>query len=223
MSPPGQTASFTVAFITGAAQGIGKDIALRLADEGFNVAINDIPSNAANLDSVAKEVAAKGRTALPLLGDVSQEDAVRTMVEKTVAVLGRLDVVLDTEAFDRSLAVNVRGVMLCYKYAARQMIKQGNGGRILGGPAAASYVASKFAVRGLTQCLALELAPHHITVNAYSPGVILTPMSAVCGLPPDGPSASPEVVSSLVSYLVKPEAYFITGQAITMDGGVVFS
>lgn len=93
MSPPGQTASFTVAFITGAAQGIGKDIALRLADEGFNVAINDIPSNAANLDSVAKEVAAKGRTALPLLGDVSQEDAVRTMVEKTVAVLGRLDVV----------------------------------------------------------------------------------------------------------------------------------
>ncbi|EPS95067.1 NAD-binding protein [Fomitopsis schrenkii] len=140
--------------------------------------------------------------------------------------------------------------MLCYKYAARQMIKQGGGGRILGaasilgkhgGPVAASYVASKFAVRGLTQCLALELAPHHITVNTYAPGVILTPMTDmgaldeskggghgtatkwVCGMPPDGPDAGPEVVSSLVSYLVKPEAYFITGQSITMDGGVVFS
>ena len=90
---PGQTAPFTVAFITGAAQGIGREIALKLADDGFNVAINDIQSNAENLNSVAKEVTAKGRVALPLFGDVSQEDAVRSMVEKTVEVLGRLDVV----------------------------------------------------------------------------------------------------------------------------------
>ncbi|KZT68388.1 acetoin reductase family protein [Daedalea quercina L-15889] len=261
---PGQTTPFTVAFITGAAQGIGREIALRLADEGFNVAINDIPSNADALHSVAKEVEAKGRKALPLFGDVSEEDTVRVMVEKAVEVLGRLDVMianaaiaiiseivdLDVEKFDRALAVNVRGVMLCYKYAARQMIKQGNGGRILGaasilgkrgGPMAAAYVASKFAVRGLTQCLAIELAPHHITVNTYAPGVILTPMTAmgaldeakggghgaatkwVCGLPPDGPAAGPEVVASLVSYLVKPEAYFITGQSLTVDGGVVFN
>ena len=90
---PGQTTPFTVAFITGAAQGIGREIALKLADDGFNVAVNDIPSNSEALHCVAKEVEAKGRKALPLLGDVSEEGTVRSMVEKTVEVLGRLDVV----------------------------------------------------------------------------------------------------------------------------------
>ncbi|KAH9932234.1 NAD-P-binding protein [Fomitopsis serialis] len=261
---PGQATPFTVAFITGAAQGIGREIALKLADDGFNVAVNDIPSNADNLNSVVKEIEAKGRKALPVLGDVSEDDTVKAMVEKTVEVLGRLDVMvanaavaiiseivdLDVKQFDRALAINVRGVMLCYKYAAKQMVKQGNGGRILGagsilgkrgGPAAAAYVAPKFAIRGLTQCLAIELAPHKITVNTYAPGVILTAMTDmgaldeakggghgtatkwVCGLPPDGPAAGPEVVASLVSYLVKPEAYFITGQSINIDGGVDFN
>lgn len=93
MLPPGQTAPFTVAFISGAAQGIGREIALKLADDGFNVAINDIQSNAENLHSVAKEVSARGRIALPLFGDISEENAVKTMVEKAVEVLGRLDVV----------------------------------------------------------------------------------------------------------------------------------
>ncbi|TFY68515.1 hypothetical protein EVJ58_g975 [Rhodofomes roseus] len=250
---PGQTTPFTVALITGAAQGIGREISLRLADDGFHIAINDILSNADALHSVAKEVEAKGRKALAVFGDVSEEAAVQSMIEKTVEVLGRLDVMIanagvayisaivdmDVERFDRALAVNVRGVMLCYKYAARQMIKQGNGGRIL----------------------ATELKSHHITVNTYAPGVILTPMTGmgaldeakggghgaatkwvsdkddssqprefmtracvkVCGLPPDGPDAPPEVVASLVSYLVKSEAYFITGQSYNVDGGVEFS
>ncbi|KAH9836304.1 uncharacterized protein C8Q71DRAFT_858293 [Rhodofomes roseus] len=260
----GQTTPFTVALITGAAQGIGREISLRLADDGFHTAINDILSNADALHSVAKEVEAKGRKALAVFGDVSEEAAVQSMIEKTVEVLGRLDVMIanagvayisaivdmDVERFDRALAVNVRGVMLCYKYAARQMIKQGNGGRILGagsilgkrgGNAAAAYSAPKFAIRGLTQSLATELKSHHITVNTYAPGVILTPMTGmgaldeakggghgaatkwVCGLPPDGPDAPPEVVASLVSYLVKSEAYFITGQSYNVDGGVEFS
>jgi len=251
-----------VAIVTGASKGIGRDIALRLADDGLDVTINS--RNAAELEVVAEEIRAKGRKALPFVGDVSDEEIVKGMVEKTVEVLGRLDVmvanagtaivsrVVDMTLKDWNLCmdINLASTMLCYKYAARQMIKQGEGGRILGassilgkkgGPEVAAYVATKFAIRGLTQCLAIELAPHKITVNTYAPGVILTPMTNidvldkqyggthgaftkhVCGIPPDGPHSSGDTVASLVSYLSKPEAHFITGQSIVMDGGVNLS
>lgn len=197
--------------------------------------------------------------ATTILADVSAEHEVKAMVAKAVEDLGGVDVmianagispvgsVLDmsVETWDRIMDVNLRGVMLCYKYAALQMIKQGRGGRILaassllGGRGAinfSAYSASKFGVRGLTQSLALELAEHNITVNAYCPGVIITPMTSVeddaqyggkpgarvkawIGAPPDGPDAGPEVIASIVSYLVKPEAYFITGQSIHVNGG----
>lgn len=135
--------------------------------------------------------------------------------------------------------------MLCYKYAAIQMIKQGQGGRILGassiygkkgGPLASAYSTTKFAIRGLTQSAALELAQHKITVNTYAPGLIKAGISEAffnepgvsrdermqqLGFPADTPLPGPEVVSSLVSYLVKPEAYFITGQTIMTNGGTV--
>ncbi|KZT73884.1 NAD(P)-binding protein [Daedalea quercina L-15889] len=251
-----------VAIVTGASKGIGHDIALRLADDGLDVTINS--RNLAELEVVAQEIRAKGRRVLPYVGDVSDEEVVKGMVEKTVEVLGRLDVmvanagtavvsrVVDMELKDWNYCMNsnLASVMLCYKYAARQMIKQGEGGRILGassilgkkgGPEVSAYVATKFAIRGLTQCLAIELAPHKITVNTYAPGVILTQMTNVdaldkayggthgaftkhiCGIPPEGPHSSGDTVASLVSYLAKPEAYFITGQSIVMDGGVVMS
>ncbi|KAH9932271.1 NAD(P)-binding protein [Fomitopsis serialis] len=251
-----------VAIVTGASKGIGHAIALRLADDGLDVTINS--RNAAELELVAAEIRAKGRKVLAFVGDVSDGDVVKGMVDRTVEVLGRLDVMvanagifvssrvvdMDIKDWNRCMDCNLASTMLCYKYAARQMIEQGEGGESSGRrpfsgkrcPDSSAYVATKFAIRGLTQCLAIELAPHNITVNTYAPGVILTPMTDfgaldqqygggpgaytkhLAGIPPDGPhSASGEPVASVVSYLAKPEAYFITGQSIVMDGGVVFS
>ncbi|KZT70393.1 NAD(P)-binding protein [Daedalea quercina L-15889] len=243
--------STRVAYVSGAAQGIGLKIALRLADDGLDVAVNDIPSKQAQLEEVVSQIKAKGRRAIAVPGDVSVEEDVRSMIDKVAAELGGLDVLvanaglllvkavqdIDAEEWDRVMAVNIRGTMLQYKYAARQMIKQGRGGRILGASSVAgkrgwggisAYSASKFAVRGLTQCLSIELAKHNITVNCYAPGIVVTQMAldlgaglAAIGMPAEIPVGDPESVSSIVSYLVKPEASFITGQSISPNGGAV--
>ncbi|CCM05106.1 uncharacterized protein FIBRA_07313 [Fibroporia radiculosa] len=250
-----------VAIVTGAGQGIGRAIALRLADDGIDVAVNDLASNTDALVKLVEEIHAKGRQSISVIGDVSDEENVQMMIARTVKEMGGLDIMianagiamgrialidLSTEQWDRVVAINLRGVMLCYKYAAEQMIKQGRGGRIIGAASVmgkkgfahqSAYVATKFAVRGLTQSLALELAEHKITVNAYAPGVILTPMTLspkdaelggrpcaglkkMLGIPPNAPDAGPEVVASAVAYLVKPEAHFITGQSINVGGGI---
>ncbi|KAJ7267195.1 NAD-binding protein [Mycena rebaudengoi] len=191
-----------IALVTGAAQGIGRGIALRLADDGFDVAVNDVASNAGKLDQLVDEIKAKGRASSKHIADVSVDEQVREMVEQVVEQLGGLDVMIanagiikqpqpivetPVENWDKIMAVNARGPFLCYKYAAAQMIKQGHGGKIIGASSIAgkqgmshipAYSASKFAVRGLTQAAALELGPHGINVNAYAPGTIDTPMLA---------------------------------------------
>jgi len=248
-----------VAVVTGAARGIGKSIALRLADDGLDVAVNDLHDQKELLEGVVEDIQKKGRQAVAVCGDVSEEQDVKALIDKAVEKLGGVDVmvanagigsfesILDStvENWDRIMRINTRGPMLAYKYAAKQMVKQGRGGRIIGASSIcgkkgavnlAAYSASKFAVRGLTQSAARELAEHGITVNAYAPGVIRTQMTAsaadgdkghgsallnILGAP-NARSAEPDVVSSLVSYLVKPEAHFITGQTITTDGGMVF-
>ncbi|KIM81214.1 hypothetical protein PILCRDRAFT_72177 [Piloderma croceum F 1598] len=200
-------ASKGIALVTGAGQGIGRAIALRLADD-FDVAVNDIPSNVEALDSLVDEITAKGRRSIPVLADVSVEDQVKNMIDTVVAKLGGLDVmvanagiykegsVLDctTQDFDSLFAVNVRGTFFCYKYAGLQMVSQGRGGRIIGASSltgkkgrknsrailraglCVGYSATKFAVRGLTQSAAGDLGKHGITVNAYAPGAIDTPL-----------------------------------------------
>ncbi|THH14775.1 hypothetical protein EW146_g5604 [Bondarzewia mesenterica] len=189
-----------VALVTGAARGIGREIALRLASDGFDVAINDLnESSAKDLGEIKKEIEAKGRRSHIVYADVSDEPQVEAMVKSVVDALGSLDVLvanagithvrslLETtvEEFDRVMRINARSVFLCYKHGAKQMIAQGHGGRLIGASSGAgkkamplidAYSASKFAVRGLTQSAAAELGGFGITVNAYAPGAVITPM-----------------------------------------------
>ncbi|KAH8082437.1 hypothetical protein BXZ70DRAFT_1012289 [Cristinia sonorae] len=255
-----------VAVITGSAQGIGKAIALRLAEDGFAVVVSDLGTKQDKMDALVEEVRSKGGRAVAIPTDVTKEADIINLVDKTVEEFGGLDVMIanagignastflemSVELYDLIMNVNARGVMLCYKYAAQQMVKQKRGGRILGassvlgkqsaGMYLAAYSASKFAVRGLTQSLAQEMAPHKVTVNAYCPGCIITDMvdnpaldatvgtgapggfiKYITGIPLDGPEAGPDVVASYVSYLCKPEAHFITGQSLSVCGGVRLS
>jgi len=248
-----------VAIVTGAAQGIGEAIALRLATDGLDVVVSDLPAKREQLDLLVKRIETTGRRAIAVETDVSEENDVIALIDKTVEAFGGLDVMVanagigmfkpmfDTSVDDLNtiLSINVRGVMLCYKHAAVQMVKQDRGGRIIGAssgaakkavPNMAAYSASKFAVRGLTQACAAEWRKHRITVNTYAPGSILTPMvlhpddeknggpastaKLATGLPLDTPDAEPDVIADFVTYLIRPESYHITGQSVNIDGGL---
>lgn len=255
------------AFVTGAAsQGIGRSISIRLAQDGFSVALNDIPSQEEKLSELGKEIesiygANSSQRCVVTLGDVSSEGDVKRMFDEVVNQLGGLDVmvanagiyiamkpILETslDAFDRVMSVNVRGMFLCYQYAASQMIKQGRGGRIIGAsslvgkqgsPSATAYSTSKFAIRGLTQSVAQDLGKFGITVNAYAPGAISSDMLRNMANDTDDPPAliksqaevaavkrvgEPEDVAGLVSFLASDSSSFMTGQTLTIDGGRYF-
>jgi len=260
-SPQGRTA-----LVTGGARGIGRGIALRLAADGLDVAVADLPQMRGEGEAVAEEIRATGRRAAALDADVSDAAEVDAMIEQTVAELGRLDVMIANagiaqvaplldvtpEDFDRLIGINLRGVFLCYTAAARQMIAQGDGGKIIGAASIAAhkgfamlghYSASKWAVRGLTQAAAQEWAPHGITVNAYCPGIVGTKMweyideklAEAQGLQKGEALASfsqlislgrvetPEDVAAFVSYLASPDSDYMTGQSVMIDGGVLFA
>ena len=245
------------AMVTGAARGIGRAVAERLAADGLAVSVID-------LTGAEEAAAAVGGPAHHL--DVTDPDQVDAAVAAHVERFGGLDVMvanagvavtaplLETtdEQWRRTFEVNVLGVVHCYRAAARQMIDQGRGGRLIGAASVAAhragkwqsaYSASKFAVRGLSQSLAQELAEHGITVNVYSPGVVQTPMwesiddalatrkgtapgselaGMVAGIPL-GRLETPADVAGVVSFLASPDAGYVTGQSIVVDGGMWFS
>ncbi|KAF8588046.1 NAD-binding protein [Ramaria rubella] len=246
--------SARVAIITGSARGIGRAIALRLAKDGLNIVVSDVPNKLRQLEEVVQEIKKEGVESVAVVCDVSIQADVQRLVDTTVAQFGTLDVMIanagvpslgalvstSVEEWDLVQSINARGVFLCYKAAAIQMIKQGKGGRIIGacsiagkkaGTNACVYSASKFAVRALTQSAAAELHPHNITVNAYAPGAIMTAMledaakiSKDTGAAMDpawenAPAGTPEDIAGLVSYIVSEESKFITGQAININGG----
>ncbi len=253
------------AIVTGAAQGIGRGIALRLAKDGLSVTLADLPSSLTKLNAVRAEMEGTGGRCRISTVDVTKADDVNRMVAEHVADFGGIDVMVanagiaitahfvDTTAddIDRSMAVNVRGVFNCYKAAAEQMIRQGRGGRLIaagsvsahkGGEWQCAYVASKFAVRGFNQTVALELAKHGITANIYSPGATQTPMydsidevvthtegtprgselAKVGAKVPLGRLAQPEDIAKVVSFLASEDSGYVTGQSIVADGGVYF-
>ncbi|KAI5861403.1 hypothetical protein GGS23DRAFT_576634 [Durotheca rogersii] len=199
--PTGQKRSVIV---TGASRGIGRAVAVRLARDGYDVCVNDIPAQAAACEEVAAEIRSLGRQAHVGIADVSSRDQVRELVQSSVQNLGPLSTMIAnagilqvkpllelTEAdFARVFAVNVYGVHNCFAEAGAQMIRQGDRGPARPGKLLAAssiagfrpfallphYCVSKWAVRGLTQAYAAELGPHHITANSYAPGIISTPM-----------------------------------------------
>jgi meso-butanediol dehydrogenase/(S,S)-butanediol dehydrogenase/diacetyl reductase len=252
--------------VTGAARGIGKAIAHRLAADGHRVAVSDLPSMADELETTRAGLpAVDAGDHVALTGDVSDQDSVTALVRDTARELGSLDVMVanagiaqtkpllevSPKEYDQVHAVNGRGVFLCYTEAARQMIEQGTGGKIIGAASIAAhkgfpllgvYCSSKFAVRALTQAAAQEWAEHGITVNAYCPGIVDTAMweqidSDLGAINHVGKGESMEAmaagitlgrvstgadVAGLVSYLAGPDSDYMTGQSVLVDGGMLF-
>ncbi|MCP5151802.1 MAG: glucose 1-dehydrogenase [Ectothiorhodospiraceae bacterium] len=248
--------------ITGAARGIGQAIAERLAAAGADVAVADLRRGM--LDETVSRIEAHGRRAVAIEVDVTQRAQVDAMVRSAAAELGRIDAFfanagiievqnfldVDEGTYDRIMAVNTKGVFLCGQAVARQMIAQGDGGRIVvtasvasrvGIPDMAAYAASKAAAMSLTRSMALALAPHGINVNALAPGIVSTDMwvqidaqrgqlrnKAVgeslrerVSTIPLGRAAIPADVAAVAEFLVSDDAAYLTGQTINIDGGAL--
>lgn len=249
--------------VTGAARGIGRGIAQRLSSEGARICVADLDIDGANL--VAEEIKAAGGHAIAVLCDVADRKSVREMVRSTVNAFGALDVIFNNagiarvdpfmnvqeDHFEQIMRVNALGVLICMQEAARQMIEQGRGGRIIntasiagkqGYPLQAHYCASKFAVVGMTQSGARALADHQITVNAICPGVVGTPLweqldrefielgvtqregQAMQEFSTGillGRVSTPADIAAAALFLASDDSAYITGQSINVDGGMV--
>lgn len=250
-----------VAIATGAGQGIGAGIAKQLAADGLTVAVADLKED--NAKKVAAEI---GQGAQGYFVDVAQKQSVFDLVAAVVKDFEHLDVMvnnagiakigplIDAEEKDISqiLDINVKGDIYGIQAAAKQFQKQKTGGKIINACSIAGhqgfemlgiYSATKFAVRGLTQTAAQELAKDKITVNAYCPGIVLTPMwdqidaemAKIYNLPLGaslqknidsialGRGETPADVANLVSFLADPKSDYITGQSIIVDGGIDYA
>lgn len=253
-----------VALVTGAGQGIGEAIALRLSRDGFNVAVVDLDSQAAA--NVSKKIEQAGGKALAIQADVADRVQVFAAVQQAQRTFGGFDVIVNNagiapstpieaitpDIVDKVYNINVKGFIWGMQAAIEAFKQLGHGGKIInassqaghvGNPELAVYSSSKFAVRGLTQTAARDLAPLGITVNAYCPGIVNTPMwqridkeiSAAAGQPEGygteqfakritlGRLSEADDVAACVSYLAGPDSNYMTGQSLLIDGGMVFS
>ena len=249
--------------VTGAARGIGKAIGLRLASEGANVVFADIDTKQA--EAAAAEATKAGGKAIGADVDVTNREKVRSLVARAASEFGQLNVMFNNaglnhiqpfletteDNWDRIMRVNALGVLIGTQEAAKQMIAQGKGGKIIntasiagrqGWANVAPYCASKFAVISLTQSAARALASHKITVNGFSPGVVDTPLwkqldqehielgettrpgeameNFAAGILL-GRVATPDDITGLTLFLASPDSDYITGQVMTVDGGML--
>ncbi len=238
------------ALVTGASQGIGRAVALRLAAEGARVAVN-YNTGRERAAEVVREIEAVGGTALAIQADVAQAGQVKAMVQEVTDAWGGVDILvnnagitrdnlllrLSEDDWDQVLDTNLKGAFLCTKAVLRPMTRQ-RWGRIVnmssvvalaGNPGQANYTAAKAGLIGFTRTVAREMASRNITANALTPGFIATSM--VETLSEETKAAikerisldrfgSPEEVAAVVAFLVSDEAGYITGQAIGVDGGL---
>jgi NAD(P)-dependent dehydrogenase (short-subunit alcohol dehydrogenase family) len=268
-----------VALVTGAGgeRGIGRAIAVRMAEEGVDVAVNDVETAAhgsagaswRGVDSVVDEVRRLGRDAMGALADVSDASQVEAMVLQVMDRFGRIDILVNNAAsrpgrdrvavvdleeddWDRVQRVNAKGTFLCSRSVARLMVTRGEGGKIINISSStgkqgiaffAAYSASKAAVIGFTQSLALELAPHGINVNAVCPGMVDTDRigQIAAALRPEGVGAEEHHeqilkeraervplgrvaraadIATMVAFLASKESDYLTGLAVNVSGGM---
>jgi glucose 1-dehydrogenase len=244
------------AIVTGANSGIGRAIVLALADEGASVTIDYVvdPESAEELE---QKITALGERAIMVDADVSRVDDLQALVDRTVFAFGHLDImvnnagietrtsVLDSteEQYDKVMAVNLKGAFFGTQLAARQMIAQGGGGRIINissvhedwpMPGNAAYCCSKGGMRMLTRTAAVELAEHGITVVGVGPGAVATPINEQTMDDPDklaqlkasiplGRLAQPADIAGLVAWLAADQAGYVTATTYFIDGGIMQS
>lgn len=252
-----------VIMITGGAQGLGEGMARRLAAEGGTIVIADM--NGEKAQTVAESLKSEGHRALGVTMDVAERDQVKAGIARAAETFGKLDVVFNNAGFNKPvpfmdvdesnfnaiMRVNALGVMIGIQEAARQMMQQGSGGKIIntasiagrqGYAEFAPYCASKASVISLTQAGAREFAKHKITVNAIAPGVVVTPLWD--GLEQDmidkgvikkkgefiesfsssillGFPSKPSDLAGIAAFLASSDSDYITGQCIMADGGMV--
>lgn len=259
-----RTANSKVALVTGGGQGIGQAIAERLHADGFGVAVADLNTDTAS--NVAEKLGGHEAGAIAVEVDVADQGSVHGAVEQATSELGGFDVIVNNagiappspleeitpESIEKLFSINFNGVVWGIQAATKAFKELGHGGKIisavsqaghLGNPGLGLYSATKFAVRGLSQSAARDLAEHGITVNTYAPGIVRTPLmeelaketAESAGQPMEwgweqftrnitlDRLSDPEEVAGVVSFLAGPDSDYITGQSIIVDGGMVFN
>lgn len=243
-----------VAIVTGSSTGIGRGIALCFGREGASVVINYLHNPDKGKD-VAKQVEAAGGKAVAVQGDVSRQEDVRNLVQQAVQHFGRLDIMVNNAGIEKKapfletpldlwneiLAVNLTGAWIGCQEAARQMAKQGDGGRIINissihedmtMPTNAPYCASKGGMRMMMRTIAVELAEHKITVNNIAPGAIESSIDASSRADPEKMQTlldaipmhrmgQPEEIGDMAVYLASDAARYVTASTLFIDGGMI--
>jgi 3-oxoacyl-[acyl-carrier protein] reductase len=240
-----------VSLVTGASRGIGRAIAIALAEKGSDVIVNYAGSKE-KAEEVVARIKELGRQAIAIQADVSNQEAVENMVEQSLAHFGRIDVLVNNAGiakdnlvmrmkvpeWDDVINTNLKSVFLCSKAVIRPMMKARKGRIVnvssvvgaIGNAGQANYAAAKSGVIGLTKTLARELASRNIAVNAVAPGFIETDMTA--SLPQEAKDmmfsqiplnrfGQPEEVAKVVCFLASDDASYMTGQTLFVDGGMV--
>lgn len=238
------------ALVTGASRGIGRSIALQLAEEGYNVAVNYAGSKE-KAEAVVEEIQAKGVDSFAIQANVADADEVKAMIKEVVSQFGSLDVLVNNagitrdnllmrmkeQEWDDVIDTNLKGVFNCIQKATPQMLRQRSGAIInlssvvgaVGNPGQANYVATKAGVIGLTKSAARELASRGITVNAVAPGFIVSDMTDALSDElkeqmltqiPLARFGQDTDIANTVAFLASDKAKYITGQTIHVNGGM---
>lgn len=246
-----QQQSPQVALVTGASRGIGQAIALRLAKDGFAVAVN-YAGNAAAARKTVEAIEGRGGRAVAIQADVGDAQAVARLFDEAKAALGRIDVVVNSagvmplapisegglEVFDKVVATNLRGAFVVMGQAVKHL---GKGGRIIvlsssvlakSFPTYGPYIASKAGVEGLVHVLANELRGREITVNAVAPGPVATELflegksveviAQIANQAPLGRVGQPDEIASAVSFLAGPDGAWVNSQVVRVNGGFAY-